>query len=302
MMGALRVAGIVAALCMASAVRANAQIGPLFDWIHKLSGPQFVGGGGTFSVGYRPGLKLDPMAIQRVLDRVGALRAWERLHLDGPVRVDLDTLQVWAAAAMQQAATLRWDIAYSERDVQRVRTALARIARELPDTGQVQLAALEKLSIAVARARFHARQLLDALDVLAHDPDAVDPGRGVRARLTFFGATDHTTDSTAANIISIRPTVEYLVQRNFAVETGISMSYYSGDIRPFWSFSYPVLLVYRPSPGAAWFWRAIRLGAGVHVFAPFPSGAFNAVYRPVDVGWKVKASIMASLDFSLLAY
>lgn len=272
------VVSAVVSLCLIDVHTAGAQVGPLIDWIHKLSGPQFVQPGVKVIYGYEPGIDLDIEEFQALA------RELREFALEG-IRPSGSPDALSARAAQLTGVEFRPELVHRiQQEVSALRKGRATLA---PTALAVRLNRLDQ-----------------ALTELETDLDALDPGEGVRARLSVMAGkavfSDDVVepDSAAVNIITFSPTVEYLFTQYLGIEAGVSVHHFHGDFDEFWNVSFPVRGVIRPfarqrSPWA----RAWSANAGVNIFMPFREGAFAPVSSVNESG--VEVVLTAALNFDV---
>lgn len=271
----LRTACAALSLCILDVGVAEAQVGPLIDWIHKLSGPKFVQFGTTFSLGYEPGLRLDTAVIN-----------W--LQANAPARVsgdDLTRLSSLLANAESLPKTY-----YRAKMVERVHMEARRAMNATTDPARDA----------------HIDRVVPAIVDLLTDIDALDRGSGVRARLSISAGDAVSSDgeiepdSAAVKVLTISPTVEYLFSRPFAAEVGVNFHRFSGDFDPFWNFSIPVRAVARPFVNHELrLLRAVRANIGFNLFTPFEEEAFLPVSPIAESGWEIVWAGSIGLDIPI---
>jgi hypothetical protein len=112
----------------------------------------------------------------------------------------------------------------------------------------------------------------------------------IRLRLTgayrvAVDKEDTVTPSDASlNMVTIQPAAEFSLQDiPFEFVTGVALHRFGGDADPFWHYSFPVLVQWRPRADSRFLPRfgpfVPRVGTGVHAFPKFDEDAFD----PIDV-------------------
>jgi hypothetical protein len=259
--------GIVCLLAFPPDVKA--QVGPLMDWIHKMSGPQLTQVGTVLSFGYRYGLAIDSKLAEtfdtgfRGFLTGDMVDSWPE-GMGESLRARLTRLsarytplRLAAEAVDSTLKTFKDGARYRPEDVDRITLAL----REAIDANGDLLSKLNDIrdSVRIASDRDSLRdamliKVVEAasnqelvvgarltgiqrdLSTLSTDPAALDPLDGIRTRLTVVAGsgsfkTSEAEKNSVVNVLMISPTAEYL----FTIQRFATGKWYA---RPFAHFAF----------------------------------------------------------------
>lgn len=253
---------------------ASAQIGPLIDWINKMSGPQFWGAGVAVSWGYRPGQFLQISEVDAVADLVGP--GFEPGTRGGQCVASIRT----------RLASVDATFAYDEDLVDRIHEQLPAYRTQ---AGRGAAAVQERSICELSNA-------VDRLDMFSRDPMS-----GVIFRFEGFAGVDRTSgdDPYDVYVVRFQSTVGYLSALNIELEAGVAVEHFMGDIDAFWHVSYPILLSWHPVPRhRSRFARAFRVGTGVRIYPEFDDGVFGPAFDLED-GLEFVPTVFFGFDFRI---
>ena len=307
----LSVSAFAASICFAFSTPAHGQAGPFIDWIHKLSGPEFVGLKASLRHGYRPGQRIPRAEIAVLRNNIEQLRA----HYDADVSAmrafgawtdafaNNSTLDQCSEVAEQLLGQLDGTSSYDAHIVDQIRADVRTLNEILPFT----LASLQArragravglvLPITAEESEIRPCRIARQLYELQRHSNRIDPGEGFIPRLGIFAGRDLHTNIWA---LSVSPTLEYVLPFNIGIESGIALHYFTaGEISDFWHASFPVRLNWHVLPRHPnRFLRTLRAGVGAHVFLAFRDTAFAPLYDLEDTGAEIVFAFLVGMDLT----
>lgn len=303
----LSVSALGVAVCFGFATPGYAQAGPFIDWIHKLSGPEFVGIKASLRHGYRPGQRIPRDEIALLQENVRSLQA---LAIPADMRrswmdafTPLSTLSECSEIAGQLISQLSHGSTYDAPIVDQIRSDLRELNEVLPFT----LASLQArtdgrplglvIPLTAEESEIRPCRIARHLFELQRDPDNLDSGEGFIPRLGIFAGRDLHTNIWA---LSVSPTLEYLLPFNIGIESGVALHYFTaGEIEDFWHASFPVRVNWHIVPRHPnRFLRTLRLGVGANIFLPFSATAFSPLYDLENEDTEIVFAFLFGLDLT----
>lgn len=303
----LRVTLLAGLLLTAGAPPAQAQVGDLIDWLHKMSGPSLTTYGIKYRfpdneprklLGYNPGQSVDGGVVRSIQGALASLQALSPAETAGVAQC--------LNAASVRAESLTGADFFHEGSVDLLRRDARTLARRVGAVGAAGPDAVQRQALLTV-ADYQACDLLLQLQNLPPDREW-----GIRFRVSAAYGHDRENDDRdqqSIHILNLQATTEGLVtfpilghSIALGLETGIARWHWFGDFPDFASHSIPLVgNLYPFARCRGWLLHNFRIGAGWQFFAPIDRDRFLPIeFDDVD-GWEAVQHVFVGIDLSASA-